>query len=105
MQSASANAPAGRTLLIELAEGKSCTDFGAVARELGMFPSAFDQLAQRAYPLSPAETATQRLLRDIGRVLFAKTQASGVEAALAELVAAASDPRPETLLGLLARPS
>jgi hypothetical protein len=103
MQSATGNAPVGRTLLIELAEGKSCTDFPAVARALGMFPSAFDRLAQRAYPLSPAETAAQRLLRDLGRVLVAKARASGVEAALAELVAAASDPRPETLLGLLAQ--
>ena len=105
MQSASANAPVGRSLLVELAEGKPCTDFAAVARALGMFPSAFDRLAQRAYPLSPAETATQRLLRDLGRVLVAKARADGVEAALAELVTAASDPRPETLLGLLAQAS
>jgi hypothetical protein len=101
MQAPGADPPAGRALLVQLAEGKSSADFAAVARALGMFPSAFDKLALRAYPLSPNDSAAQHLVRDIGRILVARTRTGGLEAALAHLAAAASDPRPEVLLNFL----
>jgi hypothetical protein len=101
MQSPSAQVPAGLTLLIELAQGKISSDVAAAARALGFFPAAFERLAQRAYPLSPADAASHLLLRDIGRVLAARTGAAGLEAALAELAAASSDPKPEAFFGFL----
>jgi len=102
MHTAGGAAPTGRTLLIELAEGKASADFVGVAHALGLTLAAFDGLAQRAYPLSPGETAAQHLLRNIGRSLAAKTRAAGLEAALAGLMAAAADPRSGALLDFLA---
>ncbi|MGZ5787379.1 MAG: hypothetical protein ACXWJM_15820 [Ramlibacter sp.] len=102
MHTPSADAPSGRTLLIQLAEGKTSADFVGVAHALGMTLAAFDSLAQRAYPLSPGETAAQYLLRNIGRSLAARTRVAGLEVALTGLMAAASDPRSGALLDFLA---
>jgi hypothetical protein len=66
-----------------------------------MVPSAFDKLALRAYPLSAYDSAAHHLVRDIGRFLVARTTAGGLEAALAHLAAAASDPKPDALLKFL----
>jgi hypothetical protein len=66
-----------------------------------MYPSAFDNLALRAYPLSANDSAAQHLVRDIGRVLVTRARTGGLEAALAHLAAAASDPRPEALINFL----
>jgi len=102
MHTPRADALGGRTLLIQMAEGKMSADFAGVAHELGMTLAAFDSLAQRAYPLSPGEAAAQHLLRNIARSLAARTRGAGLEAALAGLMAAAADPRSGALLDFLA---
>jgi hypothetical protein len=101
MQAPGDSAPTGRALLALLAEGKSSADTAAVARALGMFPSAFDKLALRAYPLSPHDSAAHHLVRDISRILVARTTSGGLATALADLAAAASDPKPDALLSFL----
>jgi hypothetical protein len=93
----------GRALLILLAESKPCTDWIGVAKALGMPPVVFDKLAQRAYPLSPGDSAAEHLLRDIGNILAARTRMVGLEAALAGLAEAASGTGPTALLDYLAQ--
>jgi hypothetical protein len=94
--------PAGRALLIELAQGRPLADVAAVAQALGMPLAVFDRLAQRAYPLSPEDSAARHLVRGLSRVLAARTQAAGLDAALAQLEAAVSKPGSGAFLEFLA---
>jgi hypothetical protein len=102
MESQGAGALAGRALLIQLAQGKTSADVAAVAQALGMPLVVFDGLAQRAYPLSPDDSAAQHLVRGLSRVLAARTQAAGLDAALAQLAAAVSNPGAGAFLEFLA---
>jgi len=89
MESQGSGVLAGRDLLIQLAQGKTVADIGAVAEALGMSMAVFDGLAQRAYPLS-GDSAAQHLVRALSRVLAARAQTVGHDAALAQLAAVIS---------------
>jgi len=102
MDSQGSGVLAGRDLLIQLAQGKPLADIGAVAEALGMPPAAFDALAQRAYPLSPGDSAARHLVRALSRVLVARTQAAGLDAALSQLATAVSKPGAGDFLEFLA---
>lgn len=91
------SAPATRAAIAQLAAGGEPADISQLAQSLGIGLAALEGLAQRAYPLSGRDVAAQHLLRDLGRMLRAKTRSVGFKAALAELSAATSDPNPQHL--------
>lgn len=102
MDTLTAAAAAARATLAQLAEGQLPVEIARVAEALGVRPEALQSAADRAYPLSQGDSAVQYLLRDFSTSLRSEANRMGLDAALAELAVAVSDPNPERLSKFLA---